>query len=135
MVGRNPRYELDIIAVKILEKKYPFSLIYTRLVDEINLRFEGKNPSTATFRSHLVNLCDRDILNKERDRYGGTHYSLTKEFKDLLDIQKNNYPIAYVEKTLYSHQFSGYLDSFGSEADSEKAIEIIDDESSDDKKT
>lgn len=90
MVGRNPRDEIDTIIIKILDRKDTPSLRYKELEKEVNLRVEGKKPSSATLSIHLTVLCDRNILHKEVDKDRGTHYSLTDKFKDSLVEQKKS---------------------------------------------
>jgi hypothetical protein len=85
-------------------------------------------------KSQYLSLIYKDVLHRKVEENRSTHYSLTRQFKDSLDIHKKKYPTIYIEKTLSLLQFSEYPDSFGSEADSEKTFEIID-ESSDDKET
>lgn len=133
MIGRNPRYELDTMIVEIIEKKYPQSLRYKELEKKVNVRCQDlglKKPSTATLCNRLAILCgrksqyslfiNRRVLHRELRENRGTHYSFTEEFKHSMDIQKKHHPKNYVEKTLSLLQFSGYRDSFDSEADSEK---------------
>jgi hypothetical protein len=77
MVGRNPRYEIDIMIIQALEKDSRSR--FTDLHEKINSRCQGlglKKPSNDAFCSRLANLCDKDVLHKEKDKYGGTHYSL-----------------------------------------------------------
>jgi hypothetical protein len=127
MVGRKPRDELDIMVVKILEVSP--SLGYNHLEDIINLACQGlglKKPSTRTFWIHMTNLRDRGVLDREKDRYGGTHYSLKKDFKDSME-KKIDYPSTYIEKALQEFSTIQYPSD-------EKPIEIIN-ESSEDKKT
>jgi hypothetical protein len=115
---------LDIMIVEILESSQ--SLGYKQIEYKINLRCEGlglKKPSTKTFWLHMGYLRNIDVLYREEDRYGGTHYSLKKEFKEKLDEIKIDNPTTYVEKTL--QDFSRYRDSFDPAADYGKAIEII----------
>ena len=88
MVGRNPRYEIEIMIIQALEEE--FQLRYTDL-EKINSRCKDlglKKPSIDAFYSRLNNLCKRDVLHKERDKYGA-HYSL-----------KNNHYKGYLEGML-----------------------------------
>jgi hypothetical protein len=76
MVGRNPRYEIEIMIIQALEEE--FQLRYTDLREKINSRCKDlglKKPCIDALYSRLNNLCKRDVLHKERDRYGA-HYSL-----------------------------------------------------------
>jgi hypothetical protein len=76
MVGRNPRYEIEIMIIQALEEE--FQLRYTDLREKINPRCNDlglKKPSIDAFYSRLNNLCKRDVLHKERDKYDA-HYSL-----------------------------------------------------------
>jgi hypothetical protein len=90
MVGRNPRYEIEIMIIQALEEE--FQLRYTDLREKINSRCQDlglKKPSNDAFYSRLNNLCKRDVLHKEKDKYGA-HYSL-----------KNNHYKRYLEGTLF----------------------------------
>ena len=130
MVGRNPRFEVAIMIVEILEDKYPHSLTYKELEKEVNLRCKGKEPSSATFTNYLYMLSGRKsqyyisfaaykgVVNRRVEDNLSTHYSLTKEFKDSLDRQKGESPITYIEYALSLPQFIP-------EADDEKPIEIV----------
>jgi hypothetical protein len=128
MAGRNPRFEVAIMIVEILEYKYPHSLTYKELEKEVNLRCKGKEPSSAIFTNYLYMLCGiysqylssiyKGVLSRKVEDNRSTHYSLTKEFKDSLDIQKRKSPTTYIEDALSLSQFTP-------EADDEKAIEII----------
>jgi hypothetical protein len=92
MVGRNPRYEIEIMIIHALEEES--QLRYTDLREEIDSRCQVlglKKPSNDAFYSRLTNLCYKDVLVKEKDKYGGAHYSL-----------KNNHHIGYLERTLSS---------------------------------
>jgi hypothetical protein len=76
MAGRNPRYEIEIMIIQALEEVSP--LRYTYLREKINCRCQNlglKKPSVDAFYGRLNNLCKRDVLQKETDRYGA-HYSL-----------------------------------------------------------
>jgi hypothetical protein len=127
MVARKPRGELDIMIVEILASSPPLG--YKQIEYKINLWCEGlKKPSTKTFWLHMTNLRNIDVLDREEDRYGGTHYSLKKEFKKKLDEIKIDNPTTYVEKTLEEFSTTRYP------SDDEKPIEIIE-ESSEGKKT
>jgi hypothetical protein len=126
MVGRNPRDEIDIIIIKILERKDSSSIGYTEMEKKVNLRVEGNKPSSATLSRHLTDLCKRKVLHREVDKNRGTHYSLKKDFKVSLGKQKGQYPLDYVEKTLSLDQFSGTLYLSEVESRDEKAIEFSD---------
>jgi hypothetical protein len=118
MIGRKPRFQIAIMIVEILEKKYSHSLRYKELEEEVNLRCKGKKPSTATLTKYLDMLCGRKsqylsfiykgVLHRKVEENRSTHYSLTKQFKD-----------SQAQDTLSLPQFSD------SEADDEKPIEII----------
>jgi transposase len=118
MIGRKPRFQIAIMIVEILEKKYSHSLRYKELEEEVNLRCKGKKPSTATLTKYLDMLSGRKsqylsfiykgVLHRKVEENRSTHYSLTKQFKD-----------SQAQDTLSLPQFSD------SEADDEKPIEII----------
>lgn len=136
--GRNPRYEIDNMIVKILE--YRKSLRYTELFEEVNRRGERKKPSSpivdrtvrigykpevqwkkppnTTFDRHLWELEHRDILRKEY-KYRNTYYSLIEGFKYSLDKHKRKYPTTYLERALQEFSMVRYP------SDDEKAIEIV----------
>lgn len=94
MVGRTPRYEIEIMIIQALEDGS--QLRYTDLrekVDSLCLGLGTKKASNDAFYSRLNNLCYKDVLVKEKDRYGGAHYSL-----------KNNHYIGYLERIFSSIQ-------------------------------
>ena len=142
MIGRKPRFQIAITILKILEKRYPHTLRYKELEKEVNLRCKGKKPSTRTFTKYLNQLSGREsqysrfiykgVLNRKVEEDCSTHYSLTKEFRDSLDIQKGASTTTYIQYTLSLAQFSVC------ESKEEKAIEIIEpsenEESTKDKK-
>jgi DNA-binding Lrp family transcriptional regulator len=77
MVGRNPRYEIDIMIIQALEENS--QLRYIDIQEKINLRCERlglKKPSTDTITNRLKILRKKDVLHKEEGMYGCTHYSL-----------------------------------------------------------
>jgi hypothetical protein len=127
MVARNPRFQVAIMIVDILEKKYPHSLTNKELKNEVNVHCKGKEPSSATFTNYLYMLSGRKsqyisfvykgVLHRKIEENLTTHYSLTKEFKDSLERQKEESPTNYIEDTLYLPQLTPEAD--------EKAIEII----------
>ena len=83
MIGRKPRFQIAIMIVEILEKKYSHSLRYKELEKEVNLRCKGKKPSTATLTKYLDMLCGRKsqyplFIDKTVQRFAGTgHIILT----------------------------------------------------------
>jgi hypothetical protein len=92
MVGRTPRYEIEIMIIHALQEE--FQLRYTDLRGKIDSRCQVlglKEPSNDAFYSRLTNLYYEDVLVKEKDKYGGTYYSL-----------KNNHYIGYLERTFSS---------------------------------
>jgi hypothetical protein len=141
MLGRKPRFQIAITIVELLEEKYPYSLSYKQLGEEVNLRYKGEEPSSATFTNYLCMLSGRKsqyipfiyrgVLHRKMEENRSTHYSLTKEFKDSLDIQKGKSHTTYIHDTLSLPQFIP-------ESDDEKPIEIIkpseNEESQEDKK-
>jgi hypothetical protein len=141
MVGRNRRFQIAITIVETLDKKYPNSLTYKELKKEVNLRYKGKEPSSATFTNYLNMLSGRKsqyisfvyqgVLHRKIEENLTTGYSLIKEYKDSLDIQKGKFRTAYIQETLSLPQFIP-------ESDDEKPIEIIEpsknEESQEDKK-
>jgi len=92
MVGRNRRFEIEIMIIQALEDGS--QLRYTDLREKIDSRCQIlglKKPSNDAFYHRLTNLCYKDVLIKEKDKYGGAHYSL-----------KNNHHTSYLEKTFSS---------------------------------
>ncbi|HJT47053.1 MAG TPA: hypothetical protein VJ729_02635 [Nitrososphaeraceae archaeon] len=74
MVGRNPRYEIEIMIIQALEEES--RLRYTDLREKISSRCQNlglKKPSNDAFYSRLNNLCKRDVLVKEKDKYGARY--------------------------------------------------------------
>jgi hypothetical protein len=101
MVGRIARYEIEIMIIQALHEESRSR--YTDLREKIGLRCESlglKKPSNDAFYSRLTNLCHKDVLVKEKDKYGGTHYSL-----------KNNH-IIYLERLLSLHKLCVYVYPF-----------------------
>jgi hypothetical protein len=71
-------------------------LRYTDLREKINSRCKDlglKKPSIDAFYSRLNNLCIREVLYKEKDKYGA-HYSL-----------KNNHHKSYLEGMLFLDKY------------------------------
>ncbi len=141
MLGRKPRFQIAIAIIEILEENYPYSLSYKQLEEEVNFRCKGEEPSSATFTNYLymlsgiksqyISFVYKGVLHRKIEENLTTHYSLTKEFKDSLDIQKGKSPTTYIQYTLSLAQFNP-------ESDDEKPIEIIEpskNESLKDKKT
>lgn len=94
---------LDYAIVDILDTKYPSSLRYKELVEEINKYCRIPH---STLSRHLKRLVGKEILYRTEDRkYGPTFYSLTKKFKKSLDIQKKRYPTNYIQETFSLHPF------------------------------
>ena len=87
IVGCNPRYEIEIMIIQALEEES--QLRYTDLREKINSRCQNlglKKPSIDAFYSRLNNLYKRDVLQKDKDKYGGTHYSLrNNHYKSYLE--------------------------------------------------
>ena len=108
MVGRKPRYEIDIMIIQALEDESHTG--YTDLEEKINLRCQSlglKKPSTATFYYRLTNLCKKDVIDKEEGMYGITYYSL-----------KYNHYKSYLEGMPFLHKYrvvSRYLQSANGE--------------------
>jgi hypothetical protein len=76
MAGRKPRFQVAIMIVEILEKKYPHSLRNKELEKEVNLRCKGKRPSTATLTKYLDMLSGREsqyslFIDKRAQRFAG----------------------------------------------------------------
>lgn len=118
MVGRKPRYEIDIMMIQALEEES--HLRYMDIRDKINLRCESlglKKPSNDAFDSRLANLCDIEVLDKKEGMYGCTRYSL-----------KNHHYITYVEKILSSHKKCRYVKSIYIKSNYDLAIETIEEE-------
>ena len=96
MVGRTPRYEIEIMIIQALEEES--QLRYTDLREKIDSRCQVlglKKPSNDAFYSRLINLYYKDVLVKEKDKYGGAYYSL-----------KNNHYTGYLDRTFSSlHKF------------------------------
>jgi len=99
MVGRNPRYEIDIMIIQALQENS--QLRYIDIQENINLRCERlglKKPSTDTITNRLEILRKNDVLHKEEGMYGCTHYSL-----------KYQHHITYVENVLSLRPFRRYV--------------------------
>jgi DNA-binding Lrp family transcriptional regulator len=99
MVGRNPRYEIDIMIIQALQENS--QLRYIDIQENINLRCERlglKKPSTDTITNRLKILRKNDVLHKEEGMYGCTHYSL-----------KYHHHITYVENVLSLRPFRRYV--------------------------
>jgi hypothetical protein len=67
MVGRNPRYEIDIIIIQALEEDS--QLRYIDIQERIYLccqRLGLKKPSTDTITNRLEILCKKDVLHKRK---------------------------------------------------------------------
>jgi hypothetical protein len=47
----------------------------------------------------------RHVLDKKEEKNGYTFYSLTKEFKDQLDVQKKQHPTDYVKRPYHYVSF------------------------------
>ena len=123
MVGRNPRYEIDIMIIQALEENS--QLRYMDIQEKINLRCERlglKKPSTDTITNRLKILGKKDVLHKEEGMYGCTHYSL-----------KYHHHIMYVENVLSLRPFCRYVNSIYIKSD-DQPIETTG-ESLKDKKT
>ena len=100
------KHELDYVIVEILDTKYPSYLRYSELEKEINSGLSRKvSPATLSF--HLSELSFfRNVLDKRKEKNRHTSYSLTKKFKDELDIQKRKYPTTFAKETLSLRNFS-----------------------------
>lgn len=99
MVGRNPRYEIDIVIIQALQENS--QLRYIDIQENINLRCERlglKKPSTDTITNRLEILRKNDVLHREEGMYGCTHYSL-----------KYHHHITYVENVLSLRPFCRYV--------------------------
>jgi hypothetical protein len=97
--------ELDYAIVNIIDSKYPSPLRYSQIEREISSCLPRKIPS-ATLSFHLWDLNRfRHVLDKRKASNGHTFYSLTKEFKDKLDIQKKLHPANYEKRTLSLRRF------------------------------
>lgn len=86
MVGRNPRYEIEIMIIQALEEES--QLRYTDLREKISSRCQSlglKKPSNDAFYSRLNNLCKRDVLVKEKDKYGARYSLKYFHYKIYLD--------------------------------------------------
>jgi hypothetical protein len=85
MVGRKLRFEIEIMIIQALEDRS--QLRYTDLREKIDSRCQVlglKKPSNDAFYSRLTNLCYKDVLIKEKDEYGGAHYSYKRSGEDIL---------------------------------------------------
>lgn len=99
MVGRNPRYEIDIIIIQALEEDS--QLRYIDIQEKIYYRCKLlglKKPSTDTITNRLEILRKKDVLHKEEGMYRCTHYSL-----------KYHHHITYVENVLSLRPFRRYV--------------------------
>jgi len=104
MVRHYYKEALDYAVVDILDRKYPVYLRYNELVQEITI-YCSVPPSTLS--RHLKRLVGKEILYRREDKkYGPTFYSLTKKFKDSLDIQKKHYATNYIEKTVSLYPYN-----------------------------
>ena len=86
MVGRNSRYDIEIMIIQALEEE--FQLRYTDLREKINSRCQGlglKKPSIDAFYGRLNNLCKKDVLHKEKDKYGARYSLKYYHYKRYLD--------------------------------------------------
>jgi len=106
--------ELDYVIVDMLDSRYPNYVRYNRIEKEISSCLPRKIPS-ATLSLHLRDLRFRHVLDKREEKNRHTSYSLTKEFKDELDIQKKQHPANYEKITLsldhFRRQWSFSLDN------------------------
>jgi DNA-binding HxlR family transcriptional regulator len=113
MIEHYCKHDLDYTILDILDTKYPLSLRYLELEEEINLHCKSK-VSSSTLSRRLTRLVGRRIVDRKEERkYGPTYYSLTKQCKDSLDIQKKCYPANYLEKTLTFFDSFDYSFNFG----------------------
>jgi hypothetical protein len=99
MIGRNPRYEIDIMIIQALEENTP--LRYIDIQEKINLRCKRlglKKPSTDTITNRLEILREKEVLQKEEGMYGCTHYSL-----------KYHHHVTYIENVLSLRPFRRYV--------------------------
>ncbi len=118
MVGRKPRYEIDIMIIQALEDESHTG--YIDLEEKINLRCQSlglKKPSTATFYHRLTNLCKKDVLDKEEGMYGITYYSL-----------KYHHYTTYIENVLSLHRFRRYVHAIYIKSDYDQSIQTIEEE-------
>jgi hypothetical protein len=100
------KHELDYLIIEILDSKYPSYLRYSELENEINSGLSHK-VSSGTFSSHLLELrLFRNVLVKSKEKNRHTSYSLTRGFKDQLEILKRNHPITFAKETLSLPKFS-----------------------------
>jgi DNA-binding HxlR family transcriptional regulator len=103
---RRYKYILDYAIVDILDTKHRSYLRYHELEQEISLHCKL---SSATLVRHLTRLVGRNVLERRIEQNNSkTFYSLTKEFKVSLDIQKKHYPKSYFEKTLSLNNFTNF---------------------------
>lgn len=106
--------ELDYVIVGMLDSRYPSSMRYNQIEKEISSCLPRKVPS-ATLSLHLGDLRFRHVLDKRKEQNRHTFYSLTKEFKDKLDIQKTEHPESYEKNALsldhFRRQWSFSLDN------------------------
>ncbi|MGA9842827.1 MAG: hypothetical protein WBQ25_10970 [Nitrososphaeraceae archaeon] len=103
------KHELDYAIVEMLEQKYPSHLRYSEIEKEINSYLSYKIPS-ATLSFHLTDLYSmRNVLEKKKKRNGYTYYSLTREFKEVLDKQKKIDPTYYTKEALSLRHFNRQL--------------------------
>lgn len=102
------RKVLDYAIVDIVDLKHS-SLRYCEIEREISVHCRV---SSATLSRHLTRLVGRNVLHRIVEENGHTFYSLTKRFKESMDIQKKHYPVNYIEKTLSLHDFRQFDYSF-----------------------
>lgn len=99
---------LDYAIVEILNEKYPLRLRYKELEQGINLYLESKISPSTLYR-HLEELVFRWVIYKKQLRkHGPSYYSLTKKFKNALDIKKKHFPNTYAQETLSLSSFSEF---------------------------
>lgn len=115
MPGTRYDENLDRWIVRIFLDSKGLELRHNQLQRELNLRLEDK-PSTATLSSHLDKLYRRQILNVRVNEKKHTYYSLTKTFKDVLEIESRNSLANYLENA-----FSRF-DSFHEDRPSRKKV-------------
>ncbi|MDP9287229.1 MAG: hypothetical protein M3P08_03420 [Thermoproteota archaeon] len=110
MINYYYKRTLDYAIVEILDTVYPAFLRYHELEEEISLHC---TIPSSTMSRHLKRLVGKQILHRrEEKKYGPTFYSLTKKFKDSLDIQKKHYPMNYLEETFSLSSFDKSAVSF-----------------------
>jgi DNA-binding MarR family transcriptional regulator len=105
MTYRRYKYILDYAIVDVLDTKLPSYLRYQELEQEISLHCKL---SSSTLARHLKRLVGGTIVERKVEKDGHTSYSLTRDFREKLDIKKKSYPMNYLDMTFSLYPFNQY---------------------------